>query len=125
MQSPVCGIFPEQGRQDRLDQRKATHPIGKRRIRRDLECDRAAIGMTDEMKRSFRRAQGFAEMGDFIRERRRQDRRSERAAIAGNIGRDHLIMGSKRLSQFSPLTARTERAMQGYDTALLISFFKS
>ena len=68
MQSPVCGIFPEQRRQDRLDQCKATHPVGKRRIRRDLERDRATIGMTDEMKGSFRRAQGFVEMRDFLTE---------------------------------------------------------
>src|SRR2546430_15657643 len=73
--------------------------------------------MTDEMDRTVRLLEAFAEQLDFFRQRRRQDKGVWIVAVTGNIRCDHLVVASELFGECGPLPARTKRAVQGYHAA--------
>src|ERR1700729_1431080 len=75
IEASVRRAFLEQRRKHRLNQCQATHAAGESRGRCDLEGDRAAIGMADQMERPFGASNGSAELFNFLRERQRRVRR--------------------------------------------------
>jgi hypothetical protein len=59
----------QQRRQHRLDQRQAAQAMRERGRGRDLERNRAAVGMADEMDRALRVVERAADGPDFFRKR--------------------------------------------------------
>ena len=66
VQPPVRIALAQQRRQHRLDQRQAAQAMRERRSGRDLERNRAAIGMADEMDRSLRVVERAADGIGFL-----------------------------------------------------------
>ena len=85
---------------------------------RDLERNRAAIGMADEMDRPLRVVERAADRPDFFRERQRQVQRASIGAIARDIGGEKPMAAPEFIGERLPLAARAERAMQRHDAAL-------
>ena len=116
---PVRIALAQQRRQHRLDQRQAAQAMRERRTGCDLERNRAAVGMADEMDRSLRVVERAAEGPDFFRERQRQIQRASIGAIARDIGGEEPMAAPEFIGERLPLAARAERAMQRHDASLV------
>src|SRR6516164_3148038 len=83
------------------------------RVSRDLERDRAAIGVADKVDRSGRFSKAVGQGLDLFRQSCWHLKRPRIVAIAGDVGSQNPMALTESFGEMCPLPARTERAVQG------------